>query len=178
PHQQQTSFPVPRNDGGAVNGPATQPQPLASQEVRHAIGLPVQRRGYQVKHVTACRAAASSRATGKSFSPRAAPSNSARFSPPRITNSSSSASSSAGIVSVIRSNGASGGSGSGVRRRTGKGSSARGSALGNSEATCPSPPMPSHASANRGGRASAASDTTAAPAGSNSARIRPVLLAG
>ena len=98
----------------------------------------MQRRGDQVKHVTGCRAAASSRATGKSFSPRAAASNSARLSAPRMTNSSSSESSNAGIVSVIRSNGASGGSGSGVSVRIASGSSARGSVLGNSEATCPS----------------------------------------
>ncbi len=57
----------------------------------------------------------------------------------------------------------SGGRGSGVRRRTFSASSARGSVLGKSEATCPSPPMPSQASAKCGGTLSGVSAVTCAP---------------
>ena len=84
----------------------------------------------QAKHVMGTRAAASSRAIGKSLSPLAALSNTARLSAPRMTSSNWSQASSAGIVSDSRSNGASGGSGSGVSLRTVSGASARGSVVG------------------------------------------------
>ena len=107
-----------------------------------------------------------------------AASNNTRLSAPRITKTSSSVASSAGMVSDRRANGASGGSGSGMRRRMGTGSSARGSVLGNSEAMCPSSPMPSQVSAKWGGVAPSASGTIRAPSGSSAARNRPVFEAG
>src|SRR5690606_23459572 len=162
----------------AVAGRPAHLPPLPAQAVGDAVEQPVQRRRNQVKHVTGCRAAPSRRATGKSFSPRPAASNSARLSAPRMTNSNSSESSNAGSVSVMRSNGASGGSGSGVSRRIERASSIRGSVFGNSEATYPSFPIPSQAKVKCGACSIVVSVTTSAPTGASSARMRPVLLAG
>ncbi len=147
----------------------------------HAASLqpgPVQRRRNQVKHVTVlARRAQQPRnrqivlPAHRRFEHRALVRRRGSRTPVRRESSS------AGIVRLTRSNGASGGSGSGVRRRTGSGSSACGSVFGNSEAMCPSLPMPSQASAKCGGRAASESAILRRPAGSSSARIRPALLA-
>src|SRR5690606_8841710 len=124
-NQQHSALIVAGDHDAAVHRSAPETEPVPPHEEGEPIKPAMEWRGYQTKHVTDCVAAASRRATGRSLSPRAAASNRARFSAPRATNKSSSESNSAGIVSVIRLNGASGGSGSGVSCRMRRLSSAR-----------------------------------------------------